>query len=270
MMRDDDRDEQLEEAFDPQMDDPEPPGVDDREVGGAVVEQRRQIEHRDCRSGDQEERDEPAALGIAPRRRHVAPQQAEPEDEADGEQDLPGAADLEIFPALVAEPEPRLAQPLQDAGPFAEQAADRDDDDGGEQQMDGAALPGRLAAAQHAGDEQRTADIGGRDPQDGELQMPGAQQVARQERGQIDAVEVAGLGAVMRDAAADERLAEEQQGGDGHEFERGSLGFASSRRRPPASAVRRMRRRRAVPAEIGELAEGEQHDGRAGQAGTRG
>ena len=97
-----------------------------------------------------------------------------------------------------------LPSQLQDAGPFAEQAADRDEDDGAEQQMDGTALPGRLVAAQHAGDEQRAADIGRRDPEDGELQMPGAQQIARQERRQIDAEEVAGLGAVMRDAAADQ------------------------------------------------------------------
>ena len=151
--------------------------------------------------------DEPAAFGIVPRRRHVAPQQDEPEDEADGEQDLPGAAELEILPALVAEPEPRLAQQLGDAGPFAEQAADRDEDDGAEQKMDGGALPGRLVAAQHAGDEQRAADIGRRDPEDGELQMPGAEQIARQERGQIDAEEVAGLGAVMRDATAERRPA---------------------------------------------------------------
>jgi len=61
----------------------------------------------------------------------------EREDETDGEEDLPGAADLEIFPALVAEPEPRLAQQLQDAGPFPEQAADGDEYDGGEQQVNG-------------------------------------------------------------------------------------------------------------------------------------
>jgi hypothetical protein len=42
-------------------------------------------------------------------------------------------------------------------------------------QVNGAALPGGLAAAQHARDEQGTADISGSDPQDRELQMPGAQ-----------------------------------------------------------------------------------------------
>jgi len=80
-------------------------------------------------------------------------------------------------------------------------------------------LPGRLVAAQHAGHEQRTTDIGGCDPQDGELDMPDAQQVARQECGKVQAEEVAGLGPVMGDAAADESLGEEQQGGDGHELE---------------------------------------------------
>ncbi len=89
--------------------------------------------------------------------------------------------------------------------------------------MNGKALPGRLVAAQHAGDEQRAADIGGRNPEDSELQMPGAQQIARQERRQIEAEEIAGLGTVMCDASADEDLSEEEQRGDGHEFERGSL-----------------------------------------------
>ncbi len=88
---------------------------------------------------------------------------------------LPEAADLKIFPALVAEPEPGVAQPLKEPGPLAEQAPDNDHEESGEQQVNGAALPGGLAAAQHARDEQGTADISGGDPQDRELEMPGAQ-----------------------------------------------------------------------------------------------
>ena len=52
--------------------------------------------------------------------------------------------------------------------------------------------------------------------------MPDAQQVARNSRRQVDAVEAAGLGAVVRDPAADQRLHEEQQRGDHHEFQRGA------------------------------------------------
>src|SRR6516162_2600513 len=151
--RDDDRDKQLEEAFDPEMDDPEAPGICDGVVGRSIKKQSRKVEYRDRRSGDQEESDETAPLWITPSRRHSAPQQAEPEDEADGEQYLPEAADLEIFPALVAEPEPGVAEPLEEPGPLAEQASNDDDQDSGEQQMSGAPLPGWLAAAEHPRDE---------------------------------------------------------------------------------------------------------------------
>src|SRR5262249_34506608 len=120
--RDDDRDEQLEESLDPQVDDPEPPGIDHREVAAAVEHQRRQGENRNRDRGDQEEDAQPAALGVAVAWGYVAPQQDEPEDQAEGQQDLPGAADFEKFPALVAEPEPGAAEPLQEACPLAEQA----------------------------------------------------------------------------------------------------------------------------------------------------
>jgi hypothetical protein len=51
-------------------------------------------------SGDQEESDKTALLGVAPSRCHGAPQQAEPEDKADGEQYLPEAVDLTSIPVL--------------------------------------------------------------------------------------------------------------------------------------------------------------------------
>src|SRR5262245_59082275 len=82
--RDDDRDEQLEEAFDPKMDDPEAPGIRHGVVGRSVKKQSRKVEYRDRRSRDQEEGNETAPLRITPNRCHGAPQQAEPEDEADG------------------------------------------------------------------------------------------------------------------------------------------------------------------------------------------
>src|SRR6516162_8681865 len=151
--RDDDRDEQLEEAFDPEMDDPEAPGIGDGIVGRSIKKQSRQVEYRDRRSGDQKEGDETAPLRVAPRRRHRAPQQAKPEDEADGEQYLPEAADLKIFPALVAEPEPDVAQPLKEPGPLAEQAPNDDDQDSGEQQMSSSPFAGGLTTAEHSGDE---------------------------------------------------------------------------------------------------------------------
>src|SRR6516225_9324771 len=120
--------------------------------------------------------------------------------------------------------------------------------------MSGGPLSGGLAPAEHAGDKQGTPDISGSDPQDRELQMPGAQQVAGQEPGQIDAVEAPRIGSVMRDTAADQRLAEEQQGGDSHEFQGRTLRVAYRQNRSACG-----HRFAAVPAEIVELSEGEKH-----------
>src|SRR5262249_11457836 len=113
-------------------DDPEAPGIRDGVVRRPIEEQSWQVEYRDRRSGDQEEGDETALLGVVPRRRHGAPQRAEPEDKADGEQYLPEAADLEGFPALVGEPDQGIAKPLKEPGPLAEQAPDDNYQDSGE------------------------------------------------------------------------------------------------------------------------------------------
>jgi hypothetical protein len=155
---------------------------------------------------------------------------------------------------LIAKPEPGTAQPAKEPGPLAEQATDNDHEKSGEQQVNGAALPGGLATAEHARDEQGAADISGGDPQDRKLQMPSAQQVAGQQLGQIDAIEAPGIGSVMRDTTADQRLTEEQQGSDRHEFESRTLRVAHRQSRSACGY-----RRAAVPAEVVELAEGEKH-----------
>src|SRR5262245_12083646 len=88
--------------------------------------------------------------------------------------------------------------------------------------------------------------------------MPGAQQVAGQESGEVDAIEAAGIGAVMRDTTANQRLAEEQQGGDCHEFQGRALRVAYRQNRSACG-----HRFAAVPAEIVELSEGKKHGRRA-------
>ena len=112
---------------------------------------------------------------------------------------------------------------ILDAGPLAEQAADDDHDDRPEQQMDERALSLRVATAERRGNEQRAGHVGGRDPEDHRLQVPRAQQVAREHSRQVEAVEVARLGPIVRERAADQDLGEEEQAGDHHELERGGL-----------------------------------------------
>src|SRR6185437_15248590 len=106
-------DEEFEEALDPQMDDPEPPGIDDGVVGLRSEEQRGQVEQRDRKCRNEKEVGKAPSLRIATRGRHRAPDEKEPEEEADGEQHLPEPTDLQVFPALIAEPEPAARQPLQ-------------------------------------------------------------------------------------------------------------------------------------------------------------
>ena len=92
--------------------------------------------------------------------------------------------------------------------------------------------------------------------------MPAAQQVARQPCGQVEAVKVPRLRSIVRDGAADQGLGEKQQGRHQHELERCRLG------RRDSSSVRGGLGNisvTAMPAEVIEFAEGEQHDPDAAQ-----
>jgi hypothetical protein len=89
--------------------------------------------------------------------------------------------------------------------------------------------------------------------------MPGPEQIARQERREVETVEARGVSAVVRGTAADECLREEEQRRQAHEFEGGDLSGASR------AKLRARRGPRAVPAEEAKLAAGKQHDGGAAQ-----
>src|SRR5690606_21903350 len=137
----------------------------------------------------------------------------------DDEQELPQPSDLQILPALVADPEPRRREELGDAAPLAEQAAEDHDREGAEQQVDPAGLVARLLDADDAAEKEGRRDIGRGDPEDRRLQVPGAQQVAREYLRQVEAVEIARLGPVVRQRAADQGLAEEQHRDDDEELD---------------------------------------------------
>ncbi len=121
--RDQDGGEELEEALDPQMDDPESPVVDDREVGVGSVEHRRNVEDRDCRRRVEEQRRDVARSFLPDRRPERPEHQEEPEQEADHQQELPEAAEVQVLGPLMPEPEPELAQPPRHTQELADQAA---------------------------------------------------------------------------------------------------------------------------------------------------
>ena len=127
------RSEEFEKALDPQMDDPETPVVDDREIGVGPVEHRGQIEQRDGdRSVEEQGREFPLIIGF-----HGRPQSAEhqekPENEASGQEHLPETAQIQVLAALVTQPEPQGAQLSIDAEVFPEQAAEDHDGQSGQQ-----------------------------------------------------------------------------------------------------------------------------------------
>ncbi len=73
-------------------------------------------------------------------------------------------------------------------------------------------LPGRFLHADGLGKEQTSRHIAGGDPEDGQLQMPGPQNIAGQDRRKIKAVEGAGIGPVMADSPAHQNLQQKKQG----------------------------------------------------------
>ena len=88
--------------------------------------------------------------------------------------------------------------------------------------------------------------------------MPRAQDLARQNRGEIDSVKAAGAGAVMRCAATDERLREEEQRDDGEVLDRRAL----AGRRHAGEHLRMHMPAPPAPSKEVEPPEREQHRGR--------
>src|SRR5581483_1585245 len=127
------------------------------------------------------------------------------------EQDLPEPSEVEVLPALVSNPEPSLAQPSLDARVFAGEAAEDDERESDEQDHGERGLPPGLVAR----DERRKKDSGGqirgRDPEDGELDVPGPRHVVRHQPGHVEAEEVRGLGAVVRTQSSYQGLDEEEK-----------------------------------------------------------
>ena len=162
-------------------------------------------------------RKEPADLlflRVLERRSDGPEQQPQPEAEAHGQNHLPEASQFEKFPALVTEPHPQGTEQLVDAQDFAQQAAHHQHDQGPEEQVDAHGVAARFGLTEGGGQQQAAGHIAGGDPEQGQLQVPGAQDVAGQVLGQVDAVEIAGIGPVVRQGAADHDLDQEEQRDD--------------------------------------------------------
>ena len=166
----------------------------------------------------------------------------------------------------MAEPEPESAQAVVDAQPLAAEAPEDDDGKSGEEREHARSLPAGLGSADDRGQEEAARHPGGGDPEDGELQVKGSQQVVGEEPREVEAVEGARLDAVVGEGAPGEGLEQEEERDDAEVEARRLL----ARRQGPArehAVVRLPTRRGAVPAEVVEPADSEQDGAEPGQQG---
>jgi hypothetical protein len=120
-------------------------------------------------------------------------------------------------------------------------------------------LAARLLPPHERRQEQPARHPRRRDPEDRELQVPGAEQAVGQQGCDVEAVEGPRLDAVVGERAAGQGLEQEESRDDSEELAGGAL---AGRQSPAAerAVVEVGRRRLALPAQVVELAE-EEEDG---------
>src|SRR5579875_3405465 len=108
-------------------------------------------------------------------------------------------------------------------GRFSCQAADHDHDKGGQKQEGEQSLTARLAAGYQRSQEDARRQVRSGDEKQGQLEVPGAREIIRQQLGQVESEETACLGMIMSRCSSQERLYEEQRGDHGEIPGRGPL-----------------------------------------------
>ena len=258
---DHDRDEQLEKALDPQMDDPESPGINDRKMAGAIEEHGRQVKNGNGRSRVQKQGGNFSTIRLVAGRRHGAEQQDDPEDQAGSEQNLPQATQFEIFPTLMTQPEPQVPQELMEPKKLAQHAPADHNNQGAKEEVDTRNLAAGFVSAHCVGKQESTGHIGRRHPEHGELQMPGAGQMTGQQRRDVKPVKTCRIGAVVGGGAAQQDLRQEQDHHQGKEFEGCQLARGELARQHLGMGVVGG----AFPSQVIEFAKHEQNPGDAGE-----
>ncbi len=206
------------------------------------------------------ERDFPA-LTILQGRRRKAVEQQQPKAEAHHQYHLPESAEFEKLPSLVAKPLPQVSEQLVDAQDFPDEAPHHQDDQGPEQDMHAGDMPARLPRTQGGCQKEATRDIGRGDPEKRQLQMPGAQDVAGQKLGQVEPVKTSRFRLVMRQGPANQYLGQKEQRHDQKILDGGFLSGGSL----PGQHMRGDALGPALPAQVVEFSEHEQHHRQPGQ-----
>ena len=171
--------EQFQEILDPEVNDPEPPEVHHGEVDVLAEDHAYGIEKRDGQRTVEEQVRQIARMFV----RQTAPQPAyendDPEEHADGQQDLPKPPEIKVLPALRADPEPRAAggNDTLEAGRLAQETADDNYHHRAKQDQRQFILVFGLASGDHRGQENPHGEVTGGDKEQRQLNVPHARQV---------------------------------------------------------------------------------------------
>ena len=214
---DHDRREQFEKILHPQMHDPEPPEIRRGESGVRPHEQPDGVKGGNGQRGKEEQPRHVARVFGPQFVPQTAEQDHDPEEQTHRQQNLPEPAEIEKRETLMAEPRPAVLNPAEDARIFAAHAAEHDDRQRAEQQIGKHALAARFAAGDHRHEKNARRQIRRGDPENRQLQMPGAGDVERQHARQIEAEKVGKFRAIMFPGAAQKRLHQKQQRHDEEE-----------------------------------------------------
>ena len=198
--------EELEEVLHPQVHDPEAPELGRREVVAGARDQADRVERRDrARREEEQPRHVARVLGAQPPAQH-APEHEHPDEQADRQQDLPEPGEVEVLEALQPEPVRRRRPPAPRGCRGRTRSASRRRRRPGRRAARRRACPGAcgsrraiIGARKMPGGDER-----GGDPEQRQLDVPGAHQVVREHLGQVDAEEVVDLRAVVLAGGADE------------------------------------------------------------------
>ena len=182
------------------------------------------VEQTDRARRDEKQRQQvPVGARLLERRRDRAHHEAEPQKETDKQKPLPETSEIDVFEALVTEPEIRIqAEALTRRIPRAGERADDDDHQTHEQQVHAEALKLRFVARHGRPDEEARREPRGRDPEDAELRVPRARDRIRNPLGERDAVEHFAFHAVVRGDGAEHDLHDDQRGHDPEIVQRGT------------------------------------------------
>src|SRR5215203_4672291 len=143
--------EELEEVLDPKVDDPEAPEVGGGEMRVGSGEKADRVERGDGESGEEEQPGHVAHVFAPQAAAHCSEEHDDPEEEAYREQYLPEAAEVQVLPALVAEPGPQVAYIAVDTEELPNHAPEDDHGQGTEQRVGEPVLAPGFAPGDHRG-----------------------------------------------------------------------------------------------------------------------